>query len=99
MTIELDRYGCIKHLNEAAKAFNHQLRLLCIQLRSELKNAVIVYVDIYGIKFHFIANTPYYGFKNPFLACCGHGGPPCNYNPNITCGKLVSMCVKKGQGS
>lgn len=58
---EFDPHGCIQHLNKAAKAFNHQLLLLCDQLRFEMKNVVIVYVDIYAIKYHVIDESAYYG--------------------------------------
>ncbi|KAK4372410.1 hypothetical protein RND71_007794 [Anisodus tanguticus] len=45
------------NMNEAAKAFNNQLRALCEQLRLRMKDATIVYVDMYAIKYDLIANA------------------------------------------
>lgn len=56
-----DGHGCLKSLNDAAKAFNNQLRALCKQLGSKMRNAVVVYVDIYAIKYHLITNSADYG--------------------------------------
>ncbi|OVA16702.1 Lipase [Macleaya cordata] len=81
-----DLHGCIRTYNDAAKAFNEGLRVLCAELRSELKNTTIIYVDIYNIKYDLVANSTKYGFNNPLMACCGHGGPPYNYNSSYTCG-------------
>ncbi|KAJ6955812.1 GDSL esterase/lipase [Populus alba x Populus x berolinensis] len=58
---DFDQYGCLKTLNDAAKQFNDQLRVLCEELRSELKNSTIVYVDMYSIKYDLIANATTYG--------------------------------------
>ena len=58
---DLDKYGCIKSMNNAAKEFNKQLFALCKRLRSELHDAIIVYVDIYSIKFGVITNPSAYG--------------------------------------
>ena len=58
---ELDEHGCFQPLNNAAKTFNAQLRVLCEQLRPQLVNATIVYVDIYSIKYDLIANALNYG--------------------------------------
>ncbi|KAI4341632.1 hypothetical protein MLD38_026330 [Melastoma candidum] len=95
---DLDEHGCILFLNNAAKVFNDQLTALCNGLRSELTNATIVYVDLYAIKYELIANYSDYGFEDPLMACCGYGGAPYNYNPNVTCGNSrCTACDEKLQ--
>lgn len=51
-------------MNEAAETFNNQLRALCEQLRLQMKDATIVYVDIYAIKYDLIAHSSAYGELN-----------------------------------
>nr|DAD38380.1 TPA_asm: hypothetical protein HUJ06_009021 [Nelumbo nucifera] len=58
---DLDRYGCLRSYNDAAKVFNGGLVALCEQMRSELRNSTIVYVDIFAIKYDLIANPTKYG--------------------------------------
>ncbi|XWS64427.1 hypothetical protein CRYUN_Cryun05aG0003000 [Craigia yunnanensis] len=57
----LDPHGCLSSYNSAAQLFNEALRHLCIELRSELAGATVVYVDIYAIKHDLIANSRKYG--------------------------------------
>ncbi|KAB1200107.1 GDSL esterase/lipase LIP-4 [Morella rubra] len=94
---DFDQCGCLESLNNAAKAFNKQLQALCDELRSDqMMNAMIVYVDIYTIKYDLIANSDEYGFENPLMAYCGYGGPPYNYNPNVTCGQTrFNVCIEE----
>ncbi|XP_047962397.1 GDSL esterase/lipase At1g09390-like isoform X2 [Salvia hispanica] len=82
----LDSVGCISSYNAAAKLFNEGLLHMCTELRSEIKDASIVYVDVFSIKFDLIANSTSYGFSNPVTACCGAGGPPYNYERRVGCG-------------
>ncbi|GFP93596.1 GDSL esterase/lipase at1g09390 [Phtheirospermum japonicum] len=95
---DFDQFGCIKYMNEGAKAFNAELSALCQGLRFQMKNSTIVYVDIYSIKYNLFANSASYGFKNPLMACCGHGGPPYNYDPSLKCRDNVGYTVCE-QGS
>jgi hypothetical protein len=48
---DFDSHGCLEFLNNAAKSFNRRLQVLCEDLRSEMMNAMIVYVDVFAIKY------------------------------------------------
>ncbi|GAB2246482.1 hypothetical protein Droror1_Dr00001975 [Drosera rotundifolia] len=83
---KLDEIGCVIDHNEAAKSFNSQLHQLCQSLRGQLADVNITYVDIYSIKLDLIANYSQHGFEQPFMVCCGYGGPPLNYDSRVGCG-------------
>nr|GMD48809.1 GDSL esterase/lipase At1g09390 [Ipomoea batatas] len=85
---DYDQTGCLIPLNEVAKEFNTRLRELCEEMRFVLKDSVIVYVDMYTIKYNLISNPALSGFENPLMPYCGGGGPP-----TIGCGEAgYSIC-------
>ncbi|CAL0317930.1 unnamed protein product [Lupinus luteus] len=100
---EKDEYGCAKAHNEVSQYFNHRLKETLAQLRKDLSDVAITYVDIYSAKFSLFQDPKKYGFeKPPHVACCGYGGKY-NYNVNFSCGstintngteKLVGSCGK-----
>lgn len=58
---DLDPHGCLSAYNDAARLFNEGLLHLCQEMRSQLKDSTIVYVDIFSIKYDLIANSTKYG--------------------------------------
>lgn len=96
---DLDRIGCLKVHNKVAKAFNKGLHVICEEMRLMYKDATIVYVDIYAIKYDLFDKYKKYGFEAPFMACCGYGGPPNNYNRKATCGQPGYSICKNASSS
>ncbi|XP_008246516.1 PREDICTED: GDSL esterase/lipase At1g54790 isoform X1 [Prunus mume] len=87
----LDERGCVSSHNEAAKLFNLQLHALTKKLQGQYADANVVYVDIFLIKYELISNYSRYGFEQSIMACCGYGGPPLNYDSQITCGQTKTL--------
>uniref|UniRef100_A0A7N0VM71 Uncharacterized protein n=1 Tax=Kalanchoe fedtschenkoi TaxID=63787 RepID=A0A7N0VM71_KALFE len=74
----IDALGCIQSHNELAQAFNSQLKDRIILLRSQLRDAVLTYVDIYTAKYTLIQTASTQGFVDPLGLCCKYhdGNPP-----------------------
>ncbi|WJX53428.1 hypothetical protein P8452_39420 [Trifolium repens] len=88
---QIDKFGCATPFNEVAQYFNQKLKEIVVQLREELSEATIVYVDVYTVKYTLISHAQKYGFENGVIACCGHGGKY-NFNNTERCGatKIVN---------
>ncbi|RWV99412.1 hypothetical protein GW17_00037678, partial [Ensete ventricosum] len=82
---EVDRVGCGAPFNDVAQLFNAKLKETVAQLRKDLPQAVLTYVDVYTAKYSLISQADKHGFEHPLVACCGHGGKY-NYNIHWGCG-------------
>nr|GMD37901.1 GDSL esterase/lipase At1g09390-like [Ipomoea batatas] len=97
---DLDRHGCSRAVNRAAREFNDQLSRLCRQARRRMEEVkAVVYVDVFAIKYDLIANSSKYGFKeDPMRVCCGYGGGRYNFNSTSQCGsKEFQVCDRVSQ--
>lgn len=57
----MDQNGCVKSHNEVAEEFNRQLKQRVAQLRVQLPDAVLTYVDIYSAKYSLISEAKKHG--------------------------------------
>lgn len=69
-----DQNGCVKSYNDLAQEFNTQLKDKIIQLRTQLIDVFITYVDMYSVKYALISEAKKHGFSSPLGYCCGHYG-------------------------
>ncbi|KAF5182317.1 GDSL esterase/lipase [Thalictrum thalictroides] len=84
----LDQAGCIKSHNDIVSQFNQQLKNLIYQLRGQLQDASLVYVDIYSAKYQLISDAKNQGFDaDPFKICCGVH----DQNNHVMCGKTQNI--------
>lgn len=58
-----DEIGCVKNQNEMAMEFNKLLKNAVIRLRSKLRKASLIYVDMYKAKYELISNAHREGTK------------------------------------
>ncbi|KAL8138242.1 LOW QUALITY PROTEIN: hypothetical protein V2J09_004243 [Rumex salicifolius] len=68
----VDRYGCVKNLNEMSVEFNNLLKDVVKKLRIRLPKAAITYVDLYAAKYGLVSDSKNQGFENPMKICCGY---------------------------
>lgn len=58
---QVDKYGCVGPFNELAQYFNERLKETVDQLREELPEAAITYVDVYSVKYELITQATRHG--------------------------------------
>ncbi|XP_047308847.1 alpha-L-fucosidase 3-like [Impatiens glandulifera] len=91
---QVDKFGCASPFNDVARDYNIALKATIDELRNDLPEAAITYVDIYSIKYALFSQAKKNGFSSPLRSCCGHGGKY-NYNPHIGCGATKVIKGKK----
>ncbi|KAF2308535.1 hypothetical protein GH714_010402 [Hevea brasiliensis] len=82
----LDKNRCAVAQNDAVHEFNRQLKDTVVQLKKQLPQAAITYVDVYKVKFSLIDDARNQGFEDPWNFCCGILEP-----------KLVLFCGTKSE--
>lgn len=60
-TPEVDKAGCASPFNEVAQFFNRGLKKAVQQLRKDLPDAALTYVDIYSLKYELVSNPTKHG--------------------------------------
>ncbi|CAF1982501.1 unnamed protein product [Brassica oleracea] len=85
---------CFDEINVAAQLFNTKLSRSLHSVAETLKNATLVYIDIYSLFAHMIQNPKEYGFDEIDRGCCGTGmvelGPLCNQFTSLLCSNVSS---------
>ena len=62
---QIDKYGCASPFNDVAQYFNLRLKEAVAQLRKDLPEATITYVDVYSVKYTLIAQAKKHGTALP----------------------------------
>ncbi|XP_031504395.1 GDSL esterase/lipase At4g01130 isoform X1 [Nymphaea colorata] len=83
---DLDEYGCMTSYNDAVSYYNSLLKGRLDQLRPQLPQASVIYVDTHTVELELFRNPTHHGLKYGTRACCGHGGDPYNFDPRVFCG-------------
>lgn len=89
---DLDEFGCMISYNNAVRDYNDMLKTAIQQTRALLPEASIIYVDTHSVLLDLFQHPTSYGLKYGTRACCGQGGGPYNFNPQVFCGntKLIN---------
>ncbi|XP_075657510.1 GDSL esterase/lipase At3g48460-like [Castanea sativa] len=89
-----DQNGCSASANLVIKGHNDLLQKRLDEIRIHYKDAMILYIDHYSAFKTILKKHQQYQFKEPFMACCGAGGGPFNYLPNLLCGAFGTSTCK-----
>ncbi|KAG8391906.1 hypothetical protein BUALT_Bualt01G0235700 [Buddleja alternifolia] len=88
---DFDQYGCLASYNNAVSEYNSMLKESLRQLRGELKDANVVYVDTHSVLLELFQNPKSHGMQHGTTACCGYGGGSYNFNQQVFCGSTKTV--------
>ncbi|CAA0842535.1 GDSL esterase/lipase [Striga hermonthica] len=80
---DFDASGCLASYNNAVNEYNYALKSSVEQARQELKDANLMYVDTYSVILELFQKPTDHGLQHGTTACCGYGGGPYNFNPQL----------------
>ncbi|XP_076941894.1 GDSL esterase/lipase At4g01130-like [Bidens hawaiensis] len=83
---DIDEFGCLISYNNVVFDYNNMLRDVLNQTRQELFDAQVIYADSHKVLLELFQHPTSHGLKYGPLACCGNGGDPYNFNPQVFCG-------------
>ncbi|KAK7839930.1 gdsl esterase/lipase [Quercus suber] len=89
-----DQNGCSASANSVIKGHNNLLQKRLDEIRIQHKDSMILFIDYYSAFTTILEKHSQYQFKEPFKACCGAGGGPFNYQPNLLCGAFGTSTCK-----
>ncbi|KAK6136585.1 hypothetical protein DH2020_029675 [Rehmannia glutinosa] len=90
---DYDSSGCLTSYNNAVIEYNSQLKDAVGQVRQQLSDANVIYVDTYSVMLDLFQNPTSHGMQHGTTACCGYGGGSYNYNQQVFCGSSkASAC-------
>ncbi|KAK7412520.1 hypothetical protein VNO78_03984 [Psophocarpus tetragonolobus] len=88
-----DGRTCVEGINSAVQLFNTRLRSLVDQFNSQLPNARVIYVNVYGITQNIITNPSSFGFRVTNAGCCRVE----RNNGLVTCLPLQPPCTNRNE--
>ncbi|EYU32204.1 hypothetical protein ABFS82_02G170800 [Erythranthe guttata] len=83
---DIDPSGCMMSYNNAVNDYNENLKQALSQVRQELHDANVIYVDTNSVILDLFRNPTSHGMQHATTACCGYGGGSYNYNQQVFCG-------------
>ncbi|KAL8531055.1 hypothetical protein ACS0TY_007897 [Phlomoides rotata] len=79
--------GCFDEANTLVLEFNTRLQQNIAAINAELRDAHIIFCDVYRAIMEFINNPKAYGIEDVKNACCGLGRGGGCFSTNMACGK------------
>ncbi|XP_070058004.1 GDSL esterase/lipase At4g01130-like isoform X2 [Nicotiana tomentosiformis] len=88
---DIDQFGCLISYNNAVVDYNNMLKEALTQIRKQLSDANVVYVDTNAVLLELFQHPTSQGLKYGTKACCGQGGGAYNFNQQLFCGNTKQI--------